>query len=110
LIYALLYFSIRVLRDSRGYYVDGSPSHDGDAFIYRNGNLAAAIPGFDEGLRGMRAGGRRRFTVPPSLAYQATGDGAPGPMPEGFGPRRQIETKKGKETWTFEVEVTRVRS
>ena len=28
-----------------------------------------AIPGFDEGIRGMRVGGRRQLIVPPHLAY-----------------------------------------
>ena len=98
-----------VLRKSDGYFVDGSPAHDMDTFVYRVGDLARAIPGFDQGVRGMRQGGRRRFLVPPALAYKATGDGAPGPMPGDFGPRRQIETRKDRETWVFEVELVKVR-
>ncbi len=31
------------------------------------------IPGFDQGVRGMRVGGRRRIYMPPSLAYGAQG-------------------------------------
>src|SRR5215213_329301 len=31
------------------------------------------IPGFDQGVRGMRVGGRRRMYVPPSMAYGSTG-------------------------------------
>ena len=33
------------------------------------------IPGWDEGLKGMRVGGLRRLTVPPSMAYGARGSG-----------------------------------
>eukprot|EP00614_Pseudopedinella_elastica_P000714 CAMPEP_0172591054 /NCGR_PEP_ID=MMETSP1068-20121228/9734_1 /TAXON_ID=35684 /ORGANISM="Pseudopedinella elastica, Strain CCMP716" /LENGTH=210 /DNA_ID=CAMNT_0013387271 /DNA_START=136 /DNA_END=768 /DNA_ORIENTATION=+ len=98
-----------VLRDSRGYFVDSSAEHDFDPFIYKVGDATKAIPGFDQAIRGMRKGGRRRFTVPPEVAYRATGDDKPGPMPTGFGPRRQIEVKKGRETWYFEVELRNVR-
>ena len=39
-------------------------------FVIGSGSL---IPGFDQGVRGMRVGGRRRMYVPPSLAYGSTG-------------------------------------
>jgi hypothetical protein len=96
-----------VLRDSRGYFIDSSMVQK-QSFIYKVGDLKAVIPGFDAGIRGMRAGGRRRFTVPAKYGYRAVGDGQPGPMPLGFGPRRQIENKKDHETWTFEVLLTKV--
>ena len=98
-----------VLRRQNGYFVDASSEHNFDPFIYRVGDLKRAIPGFDQGIRGMTGGGKRRFTIPSELAYKATGDNKPGPMPPGFGPRRQIETRKDRETWYFEVELTKVR-
>ena len=50
------------------------------------------IAGFDQGVRGMRVGGKRRIYVPPSMAYGSSGSG---PVP----PNASI---------VFEVELTAV--
>ena len=33
------------------------------------------IPGWDQGVKGMKVGGRRKLTIPPDLAYGASGQG-----------------------------------
>jgi hypothetical protein len=42
-----------------------------NSFSFRQGTNAA-IAGFDQGVIGMRVGGIRRLTIPPSLAYGAS--------------------------------------
>lgn len=59
-------------------------------YIVGSGQL---IPGFDQGVRGMRVGGKRRIYVPPALAYGSSGSG---PVP----PNASI---------VFEVELTGVQ-
>ena len=41
-------------------------------FILGNGDV---IPGWDQGLVGMKVGGRRQLIIPPALAYQEFGSG-----------------------------------
>ena len=40
---------------------------------------------------------------------RSVGDDAPGPMPAGFGPRRQILTRIDQEVWYFQVKLLKVK-
>jgi FKBP-type peptidyl-prolyl cis-trans isomerase FkpA len=56
-----------------GSVFDSSVERD-DPFRFRLGK-GQVIRGWDEGITGMRVGGRRRLTIPPQLGYGAAGAG-----------------------------------
>lgn len=61
-----------------GWLTDGTKfdsSHDrNDPFVFPLGQRYV-IPGWDEGVQGMRVGGKRKLTIPPELGYGARGAG-----------------------------------
>lgn len=99
-----------ILRRSNGYFVDSSTLSNNEPFIYKVGNTKKVIRGLDEAIRGMRAGGVRRVNVPPKLAFvEGVEAGMPGPLPQDFGPKRQILTRMDRETWFFEIQMIKVK-
>jgi FKBP-type peptidyl-prolyl cis-trans isomerase FkpA len=61
-----------------GWLVDGtkfdSSKDRNDPFVFALG-AGRVIRGWDEGVQGMRVGGRRKLTIPPALGYGARGAG-----------------------------------
>ena len=57
--------------DKRGRKFDSSKDRN-DPFEFRLGG-GEVITGWDEGVAGMRVGGTRILTIPPSMGYGATG-------------------------------------
>jgi FKBP-type peptidyl-prolyl cis-trans isomerase len=57
-----------------GTFLDGR-QFDAGSFTFQLG-AGRVIPGFDQGLVGMKVGGKRQLVIPPSLAYGSAGSGS----------------------------------
>lgn len=100
-----------VLRRSNGYFIYGTV--EGASFQPRDvptGPIAltlgnkSVVAGLEDGLLGMRAGGKRRVLVPPELGY---GGSAGEPHMPTFATQRQLNNHS-KEPLLFEIELLRV--
>lgn len=58
--------------DQKGAQFDTSIGRGAYTFLV---GARQVIPGWDQGVPGMRVGGQRRLVLPPSLAYGSTGSG-----------------------------------
>ena len=68
----------RVTVHYTGWLTDGtkfdSSKDRNDPFVFGLGQ-GQVIRGWDEGVRGMKVGGKRKLTIPPALGYGARGAG-----------------------------------
>jgi FKBP-type peptidyl-prolyl cis-trans isomerase FkpA len=77
---------------ANGTVFDTSANHGTAGFTFKLG-AGLVIQGWDEGVVGMKEGGKRKLVIPPSLGYG----------PQDYGPI------PGNSTLTFEVELVKVQ-
>jgi peptidylprolyl isomerase len=77
---------------STGEEFDSSWSRNAEPFEFQLGG-GMVIPGWDEGVQGMKVGGRRELVIPPDLAY---------------GPQGQPPTIAPNETLVFVIDLEKV--
>lgn len=58
--------------DNKGTQFDSNAGRGAFAFVLGTGQV---IAGWDQGVAGMKVGGKRRLIIPPSLGYGSTGSG-----------------------------------
>src|SRR5437667_154904 len=80
---------VGTLPDGKQFDANGSTDQP---FVFRI-NAGEVVPGFDEGVLGMKVGGRRQVIIPPALGYGAQGNG---PIP-------------GNSILVFTIELVRVQ-
>jgi len=77
-----LYLYDSAAADNKGKVVESSKTvdatHNGTPFTFTLGK-GTVIPGWEKGIPGMKAGGKRTLIVPSTDAYGSTGQGSIGP-------------------------------
>ena len=83
-------------------------SHACNALCMHAQGSGEVIPGLEEVLTGMKAGGKRRALIPPELGYASDPNNAQ-PQPPTFASRRQL-LNHANEPLLFEVQLMRIKS
>jgi peptidylprolyl isomerase len=69
---------------------DGNPKHSAPQPMAFPQGMGRLIPGFDQGVNGMRIGGKRRIFIPWQLAYGAKGRPGPDATHPGIPPKADL--------------------